>query len=67
MILGGGIDVGSIYVVNEGILMMIIGVMLWYMYFNVLVFNVDDYENFICFVIEIVCLLNDESYKNIMW
>lgn len=55
----GGIDGGEIYKVNIGILIVVIGVCVWYIYSIDLVFDIRDYFVVRSLFLEVICNLDN--------
>lgn len=55
----GGIDGGEIYKVNIGILIVVIGVCVWYIYSIDLVFDIRDYFVVRFLFLEVICNLDN--------
>lgn len=60
MIIGGGMDVGCMYLMCNGILLLVIMVFVRYLYLYILVIYEDDYFNIVKLVIEVVKCLDKE-------
>lgn len=57
----GGIDLGFIYLIGNGILFLFIIIVICYIYFYFLMLYCDDFENVVKLIIEVVKCLDKEK------